>query len=143
MPTLKSKPPVSAEPADTQLQIVYISRTNIKFWEDNPRRNDKAALEVAEIIRQNGMKSPINLWKKDYVVYKGNTSLKALDLLHKAGVKVKGIKYDGKEWFVPVILHEFASQEDANKYGLADNKAGEFSEWDDDLLANMMSNKKM
>lgn len=137
MATLKTAP------VETSLAITYVARDKINFWADNPRRNDKAALEVSTLILKNGMKSPINLWKKDMVVYKGNTSLKALDLLHKAGKRIVGIRYIGNVPHIPVILHEFTDKEAAVKYGLADNKASEFAEWDDDILAGLLASKSM
>ncbi len=56
---------------DAKMAVVYLPRKQIKFWEDNPRRNDKAAPKLAELIRKNGLKSPLALWKKTNVVYKG------------------------------------------------------------------------
>jgi len=140
MASLKSAP---ASTPSAPLSITYLARSAINFWKENPRRNDKAAREVAELIEKNGFKSPINLWKKDMVVYKGNTSLKALDLLHAAGKKIRGIDYKNGVPHIPVILHDFADKEAAVKYGLADNKASEFAEWDDDILAGLLASKSM
>ncbi len=115
-----------------ELQITYVPRKQIKFWKNNPRKNDRAAARVADLIRQRGMRSPINLWAKNMTVYKGNTTLKALDLIHGT-----------QDYEVPCILHQFTSEAEAEAYGLSDNKASEFAEWDDDILAGLLASKDM
>jgi hypothetical protein len=115
-----------------RMQIEYVPRKSIKFWADNPRRNDQAAIDFAPLLAKEGMRSPLNVWKRDRVVYKGNTTLAALDIIH-----------GHQDYDVPVILHDWETQEDANKYGIADNRIGENSEWDEDKLAHMMSQEKM
>lgn len=114
------------------LEIVYVQRKQIKLWKDNPRKNDKAAIELAELIRKNGLRSPVNLWEKNMTAYKGNTTLKALDLVN-----------GNQDYEVPVILHAFKGEDEAKAYGLSDNKASEFAEWDEDVLAQMMGSKTM
>ncbi len=118
--------------SEAKMAVVYVPRSKIKFWEENPRRNDKAAPKLAELIRKNGLKSPLSLWKKNNVVYKGNTTLKALDLLN-----------GGKNYDVPCLLHDFKDEAAAIAYGLSDNKASEFAEWDEDILANMLASKSL
>lgn len=130
MPKLREPENRVQDPAE--LKIEYILRSRIHLWKDNPRKNDKAAVELAALIRQNGLRSPVNVWRKNMTAYKGNTTLKALDLIN------------GKnDYQVPVIFHYFPSEAAAKAYGLSDNKASEFAEWDEDLLAQMMSSKTM
>lgn len=118
--------------SSAKMSLVYVPRNQIKFWAGNPRRNDKAAPRLAELIRKNGMKSPLVLWKKNMVVYKGNTTLKALDLLN-----------EGKNYEVPCLLQDFKDEAAAVAYGLSDNKASEFAEWDEDILADMLASKSL
>lgn len=146
MPTLRT---VRAQVSDfEEMSIKYIPRSQIKFWKDNPRKNDKAAVKLADLIRKNGLKSPVNIWDKNMTAYKGNTTLKALDLIKSQGARdgdhpsIRPI-VAGKDFNVPVIKHQFASEEDAKVYGLSDNKASEYAEWDEDILAQMMGAKSM
>lgn len=61
-------------------------------------------------------------------VYKGNTTVKACKL---AGIKE-----------IPVILTDFKDKASAVAYALADNKASEWSEWDDTMLQKLLNNKE-
>jgi len=115
-----------------KLAIEYVPRNSIKFWENNPRRNDAAADELADKIRKEGLRSPLNVWKRDRVVYKGNTTMKALDIIH-----------GHTDYDVPVILHDWENTEAAETYGIADNRLGENSEWDEGKLSHLLSQEKM
>lgn len=110
-----------------QFDIEWVAINSIKLWGDNPRMNDKAAKKLAEIIKDHGIKSPIVCWDKNRTIYKGNTTYKAC--------KILGMKK------VPVVFHSFPSETAAKAYGIADNKAGEYSEWDEDILTNMMGSE--
>lgn len=112
---------------DELLEIEYVDIDSVKLWEDNPRRNDAAAKKLSKLIKQHGLKSPIVCTRKDRVIRKGNTTLKAARLL--------GYKK------VPVTFVDFPSKRQAELYGISDNRAGEFSEWDDGLLAELLGRR--
>ena len=59
------------------------------------------------------------------VIYKGNTTWKALKKLGVDTIKVQ--------------FEDFPSEASATAYGIADNKSSEFSEWDDDILMDLLS----
>lgn len=101
----------------------------VKLWKDNPRRNDKSAEKLAEILKVHGVQTPIVVWEKDMTVYKGNTTVKACKL---AGIKE-----------VPVILAQFKDHAAAVSYALADNKSSEWSEWDDQILKRLLESKEL
>lgn len=106
------------------MKIEYVPIDSIHLWKENPRKNEKAAPQVAELIKEHGIKSPLVVWRKDRTIYKGNTTYKALTLL---------------EWaVVPVIFHDFPSKAAAAAYGIADNKASEYAGWDQEILAGIM-----
>ena len=109
--------------------VKWVSIKKIKPWKENPRKNDKAAEKLAPIIAEHGFKSPLVVWDKDNTIYKGNTSFKAAKL--------------NKMKMVPVAFVSFPSANAAKAYAIADNKAGEFSEWDEDVLFKLMSSKEM
>jgi len=57
-------------------------------------------------------------------IYKGNGTFEA--------AKIAGFKK------VPVVLREFKSKAAAEAYGISDNKASEWSDWDEDMLQKIM-----
>lgn len=104
-------------------KIVRVPLDSVKLWKNNPRKNDAAAKHLSKLIKEHGQRTPIVVWEKDNTIYKGNTTWKAMKLL--------GAKY------IDVIFTQFKSKGEAVKYGLADNKSGEWSEWDDDILVKL------
>lgn len=127
-------------------KIKWVPINSVKLWEDNPRFNDEAAEKLALVIADNGFRSPIVCWSKNKVIYKGNTTYKAAKILEK-GLKIKDKngkvvrtvtldKLTGGK--MPVIFHHFKSEIAAKAYGIADNKASELSDWDEDVLVEMM-----
>lgn len=108
-----------AAPKLTQCEL-----NQIKLWEDNPRKNDSAVERLAEILKEHGQVTPVVVWRKNNVIYKGNTTYKAAKLLGWENIKV--------------LYVDFKNEEAAKAYGIADNKASEWSEWDDELLSNIL-----
>lgn len=117
---------------EQKLKIEYVPRKSIDFWKENPRRNASAAKTFAPLLKKEGMRSPLNVWVQDRCVYKGNTTLAALDIIH-----------GHQDYEVPVIFHNWASYEEAAAYGTADNRIGENSEWDEEKLAALLGQEKM
>lgn len=97
---------------------------DLKEYENNPRKNDEAVDYVKESIREFGFKVPI-IVDKEYNIITGHTRKKAaLEL---------GIKE------VPVIIADDLNEEQIQAFRLADNKVAEFSQWDEDLLLDELS----
>lgn len=99
--------------------------TKLKMWKNNPRRNDAAVPKLAVILKEKGQVSPIVADKKTGIVYKGNTTLKALLSMGKKTARV--------QWA------SFPSEAAAIAYGIADNKSSEWAEWDQDVLGGLLS----
>ncbi len=116
--------------AANQFNISWELIDSVKLWSDNPKETDENAVELAKTIDQHGLKSPCVGWKKNRVIYKGNTTWKAL-------------KYHLGYSRVPVVWHDFPSEAAAKAYGIADNKSGENQAWDYDVLFNLMSSPEM
>ena len=102
------------------MQIEYRKIREIKPYGKNPRKNDASVKYVAQSIKDFGFKVPIVV-DKDGVIIAGHTRYKAANSLGLTEV--------------PVIVAEDLSDAQVKAYRLADNKVGEFSEWDIDLLA--------
>lgn len=102
-----------------EMEILTKSITEIKPYDKNPRKNDASVDKVAESIKQFGFKVPLVIDKNNIIVT-GHTRYKA--------AKKLGLKE------VPCIMADDLTDEQIKAYRLADNKVGEFSEWDFGLL---------
>lgn len=102
------------------MNIVEKLITDIKPYENNPRKNNDAVQYVANSIREFGFKVPIVI-DKDNVIVCGHTRYKA----------AKKLKIDK----VPCVIADDLTDEQIKAYRLADNKVAEQAEWDFDLLA--------
>lgn len=103
------------------MQIIEKSINNLTPYENNPRKNDKSVDYVANSIKSFGFKVPIVI-DSSGVIVAGHTR-------YKAAVK---LKMDT----VPCIVADDLTEEQIKAFRLADNKVGESSAWDMDLLAN-------
>lgn len=97
------------------MRIIEKSIDEIKPYKKNPRKNDKAVSAVAASIRAFGFQVPIVL-DKNSVVICGHTRLKAAESL--------GMEY------IPCVLADDLTEEQARAFRLADNKVAERATWD-------------
>lgn len=99
----------------------------LKAWENNPRKNDKAVEGVARSIQKFGFGAPILARKSNMEVIAGHTRLKAAAKLglHKVPVRILDLDAD-----------------QAHMLALADNRLGENAEWDDELLTAVLADLK-
>lgn len=88
-------------------------------YSNNPRYNDESVRPVARSIEQFGFRIPI-IATSENVIVSGHTRLKAAKLL--------------KLETVPVIIADDLTEDQITAFRLADNKAGERSQWDEGLL---------
>ena len=101
------------------MKIIEKNINELTPYENNPRKNDKSVDYVANSISQFGFKVPIVI-NSNGVIVAGHTR-------YKAAVK---LKMDS----VPCIIADDLSEEQIKAFRLADNKVGEFSEWDFNFL---------
>lgn len=101
------------------MEIILKQINELTPYENNPRKNDKSVNAVANSIKQFGFKVPIII-DGDGVIVAGHTR-------YKAAVK---LKLDT----VPCIVADDLTEEQIKAFRIADNKVGETSEWDFDLL---------
>lgn len=101
------------------MEIKEVKISDIRPYEKNPRKNDDAVQSVANSIKEFGWKQPIVV-DKDGVIIAGHTRYKAAKRL--------------KLSTVPVVYADDLTEEQVKAYRLADNKTGEASTWDLDLL---------
>ena len=107
-----------------KLQITYKLLTEIKAYENNPRKNEETINPVMESIKTFGFVVPI-LLDKNNVILAGHTRKQAAENLNL------------KE--VPCIYVEDLTEEQEKAFRLADNKTAEFSQWDIEKLEQELS----
>lgn len=96
---------------------------DLKVYEQNPRRNEKAVKAVAESVRKFGYINPI-IVNAQNVILAGHTRLAALKQL---GVPE-----------VDCIRVTHLTEQEEKAFRITDNRAANFAEWDKDLLAAEM-----
>lgn len=107
------------------MNLLEMKISEVKPYDKNPRKNDVSVDKVANSIKEFGFKVPIVLDKNNVIVC-GHTRYKAAK---KLGMKV-----------VPCVVADDLTDEQIKAYRLADNKVGEESEWDLDLLGMELDN---
>ncbi len=100
------------------VDIEKVSIDAIRPYWRNPRKNEEAVTSVTESISKYGYNVPI-IVDNDGVIIAGHTRYKALMRLDVEEVGV--VRLDLPE-------------EKARRFRIADNKVGEFSYWDDEIL---------
>ena len=100
-------------------KIVVLPIAEVRPYEKNPRKNSGAVKYVKESIRQFGFKVPIVI-DSNRVIVCGHTRLLAAKSLGMTEV--------------PCIMADDLTDDQIKAFRIADNKVGEFSKWDFDLL---------
>lgn len=101
------------------MDIIEKKLSELKPYENNPRKNDEAVEYVANSIKEFGFKVPIVI-DKGGVIVAGHTRYKAAKQL-----KLKT---------VPCIIADDLNEEQIKAFRLADNKTAELAGWDFPLL---------
>ena len=113
----------TAAPDTTTAAALWVPTAQLRPWEKNPRRNDKAIAKVCESIERFGFGSPIVARQEDRRIIAGHTRWLAAKQLGLAEVPVRFLEL---------------SDNDAKLLSLADNKLGEIAEWDDGVLGEVL-----
>lgn len=101
------------------MKVIEMDINEVKPYENNPRINEGGVEATANSIKEFGWQQPLVV-DKDHVIIVGHTRLKAAE---KLGLKK-----------VPVVVASGLSEEQVKAYRLADNKTGELSDWNIDML---------
>lgn len=102
------------------MKIKTVKIDDIKPYANNPRQNDGEAIDqVADSIKTFGWQQPIVV-DKDMVIIVGETRYKAAKKLNLTSV--------------PITVATNLTPTMAKQYRIADNRVGEYSDWDDSKL---------
>ncbi len=107
-----------------ELKLVMRRLQDLHPYEKNPRKNDASVDFVANSIKKFGFKVPIIIDKNGVIVC-GHTRYKAAEKIQLTEV--------------PCICADDLTDKQIEAFRLADNKVGESSEWDEDLLADALA----
>jgi len=113
---------------DNRLNIVYKKISELKEYENNPRKNDKAVDAVANSIKSFGFKVPVII-EPDGTIVAGHTRVKASK---KLGLDE-----------VPCIIASDLSEDQLKAFRIADNKTAELADWDLDKLVDELKTIEM
>jgi hypothetical protein len=108
-------------------EIKVVDIDSLREWKDNPKTEEQIQGKVGrlkKILKSNGQVSPVVAWTKNNVIYKGNTTRRAMKELGSKKIKVL---------YVP-----FPSEEIASVYGIADTQSSIGVGVDPILLARLM-----
>ena len=101
------------------MDIIEMPLSELKMYENNPRKNSEAVQYVMSSIKEFGFKNPIII-DKDNVIVCGHTRFKAASKLRMKTV--------------PCIMADDLTDEQIQAFRLADNKTAEIAAWDMDKL---------
>lgn len=101
-------------------EMVYVKTSKLKLNPNNPRNNKESVPVVMKAIEKYGFKVPL-VCNTDYVVYCGNTRLKAA---RKLGLEE-----------LPCIFADDLTPEEIREFAIVDNKSSEIAEWESKQLA--------
>lgn len=101
----------------------YVDIDTLIEWEHNPRINTEAVSKVARSIERFGFASPVIAREEDNMVIAGHTRIAAARSLGLKTVPVRFMKLNRTE---------------AELLAIADNKLGEISDWNEDMLKDIL-----
>jgi hypothetical protein len=95
-----------------EVEVVPIG--SVKPWHKNPRTLENVDM-IRKLLRRYGQQSPIQVWREDMEIRKGNATY--------AAMKAEGFKE------VAVLFKDFSDESEADAYALADNSASDAGGW--------------
>lgn len=118
----KDKPKAGAMPSFIKFEE-FVKISSLKPHPKNPRVHEKTIKDLADSIRRFGFNSPV-VALADGTILAGHARVRAAQECGLFGV--------------PVVYVKLA-EKDALAYLVADNKVGELTAWDDQLLGEMLA----
>jgi ParB-like chromosome segregation protein Spo0J len=131
---------MSIEQPDPFVAATWEPIEAVKVWVRNPRRNDAAAIRIAESLRKSGWCDPLVVavgpWGEKLV--SGHTRLKAAMIIEREapGTVIRGAP---QARMVPVRRQVFEKEAEADRYAVIANASGQLAEWDADLLGEVIT----
>jgi hypothetical protein len=148
---LFNAPPVKSIYNTPVADVQFVPVESVYFWAQNPWKHEDAVSRLAELLAIHGQVSPVIVWRKNNVIYKGNHTKKALLYLGANLDKVaKAISTEKYRCFpedilakinpglIKVEFRDFPSEIAANAYGISDNNSSMGGEYNDAILRQLL-----
>ena len=120
------------------MRLDYIALTELKKLPRNPKEHDLGAIHGS--IDVNGWHGALLVDERSGYLAAGHGRLDALMQKKLKGQPApRGIRVQGDEWLVPVVVDHFESDQELQRYIVADNRTTELGGWDEDVLADVLS----
>lgn len=129
--TRRIKPPA-------ELKVEYMTLSELEHWPSNPKKHDLEGIKRS--IRRFGFTMPVAIDEKTRRLVAGHGRQEALSQMKEAGEGPPlHISTRNGEWLIPVVRgNHFKSEEEAERYLIADNRFVELGGWDDGLLVEYL-----
>lgn len=123
----------------SKLKVEYMDLAELEHWPRNPKLHDLEGIKGS--IRRWGFTLPVIIDEATQRLVAGHGRQEALSLMKAAGEQPpKNIQVRAGKWLVPVVRgNEFESEEEAERYLVADNRFVELGGWDPEMLSEMLS----
>lgn len=105
-------------------KVKVVSIDSIKLDPKNARKNNGKVTELMNLIKRYGQRTAITVNMDTNVVYKGNTTLKAM---RKLGYTK-----------IAITPQPFEDQREITGYSLSDNKSSEWTDWDETMVNKLL-----
>lgn len=124
---------------NTRLEMMPLTRLLSMQNRKNPKKHDLD--EIVASIKRNGFKAPPMVDSATNMMVAGHGRCLALERMRFEGEELPdGIEMgDRAEWMVPALFSAFKSETDRDAYVIADNRLTELGGYDNQLLADMLS----
>lgn len=136
------------ETAELKAAAVYVPLGQLLPWEGNPRKNEKAVNPLADSIIRFGWGAVLLVRKENGVIIGGHTRLKAAYEVRSRWTKMSAPQRKAATMYwssdalaiaqdeVPQVPVRYMALDEGQAHGLAlaDNKIGELSTWNEEML---------
>ncbi len=121
-----------------EVRVEYMALGAIERWGDNPKDHDLGALSAA--LERFGFVNPMIMDERTGQLVAGHGRVEALRQRKAAQMEPpERVRVEGGEWYVPVIRGiEFADDNEAHAYAVADNRLVERGGWDVEQLTEVL-----
>ncbi len=105
-----------------RLKVEYLPLSELEHWPKNPKKHDTEGIKGS--IRRFGFAAPVVIDERTKRLVAGHGRQEALSQMRSAGEDIPAhIAKRNGEWLVPVVRgNEFESEEEAERYLIADNQ---------------------
>jgi len=136
--TTSSKPAPKPDPG---LTLRYLPLSELQRWPRNPKEHDKGLLRRS--MAEYGFTVPLLRDERTGRLVAGHGRLEILEELKRSGAEPPRrirVERKGGEWLVPVLFGvSFATEEQAERYLLLDNRSTELGGWNAKGLAEIFN----